>query len=121
MIILVFAIFMTTLMFLILGTLYGEDHVDCKLIEFEIVSACKKGKSVDFVLNNNADKSFNFKLNDIKNSNYIMLSTDSGKKISANLLDETTITILPYFVLGPNEYECKGKIQKINSEVLITC
>lgn len=120
-IILVFSLIMTSLLILILGSVYGEEHEDCKLVDFEIASMCKKGSSVDFTLNNNAKKAMFFKLNGVKSAEYVLLSGDLGKMFSANTNEDTTVKILPYINSGNKIYECKGKVQKINSEVLLSC
>ena len=119
MILLIFSVIMTGFIIFVIDSVYGVEHADCKLVNFEITSMCKKGGSTQFNVNNNAQKALFLKVNSVKKSDFF-LPANSEKLFNA-VPDDGKIELLPYIDYAGKTYECSGKVQKINAEVLTSC
>lgn len=119
MILLIFSVIMTGFITFVIGSVYGVEHADCKLVDFEIRNMCKKSSSAQFNIDNNAQKGLSLKINGKKNSEYF-LPANSEKLFNA-ISENGKIELLPYIDYGGKTYECSGKVQKINAEVLTSC
>ncbi len=119
-ILLIFSAIITSFMVFILSVIYGEEHIDCKLVNFEIQNSCKDGKAVSFKINNIGSKILNFELNDISDQNYFVI-IETNKQFSFIDDEDSNVIILPYLKSADKIYYCSGKSQSIDSKVLIKC
>ena len=119
MILLIFSVIMTGFIIFVIGSVYGVEHADCKLVNFEIRDMCKKGGSAQFNVDNNAQKGLFLKVNGLKNSNYFLPA--NSEKLFNVLSNDGKVELLPYIDYAGKTYECSGKVQKINAEVLTSC
>lgn len=116
---LIFSVIMSIFIILILVAVYGEEHEDCKLVDFEIVNMCNKGSATEFTIKNDAEKRLFLKINGKKSEEYFL--TTKTDKIFNILSEDGSIEVLPYIDYASKTYDCSGKVQKINTGVLTKC
>ena len=115
-ILLLFSIFMTMILVVVLDKLYGNQHLDCDKLKLEITEKSRDKALVRFAIESNLDANFVLK-------EYPELSTFSikSKEIKRNTVRKkgNTISILPIIIVDDNIFECREKIIKISVKTLI--
>ena len=118
--ILIISVIMSFLLVFLLPQIYGKDHVKCLDVQFEIENLCKNSKnSVSFDLLNNYNSSLKFNIDSKILPNYFIAANSKGI-INVNL-DDSILRIFPVLIEDEINYECRGKLKSLNTDVIRKC
>ncbi len=109
------------LLSLTLTQIYGEDNQKCQEVLYEVKDICKKDSSVEFNLKNDYTSVLDFKINDKRDVLNYRLDSGEEKKLIVRMLDKNVLVLVPIIKDAGKNFECSGKVKKINTEVLIKC
>ncbi len=120
-ILLIVSITMALFLSVVLTQIYGDDNKLCKKITFEVTNPCRKGETASFFLNNNNAQPVEFKINGKRDILKYYVPANGKKEITVSIQDKHIIKIVPLVKQMGDIFECNGKLETINSEVLTKC
>lgn len=94
---------------------YGDEHQDCKNVDFDIENQCKESKKVNFEIVNNANKQLSVQV-----GNKVFNIEGGSSKTGYQVTDQSKVVFMPIIEAG-KVFECRGRVKKLNVEVLIKC
>lgn len=112
----VFSIFMTILLYLLLGTIYQEDNQLCQSVDFQLKNTCKKSGFLSFTVANKGGLPFAFEIEGI------VRESKSGEDTKVKIYtQQKTIDFTPQVSDGFNKYTCNSKTETIKMELVPIC
>ena len=104
----------------ILDGIYGQDHANCNLLEFEMKDFCKNEKSLEFSIVNKWNSTLDFSINEKLDPQKYRVK--SGKSSLITIIQEGDfLNVIPIIKVGNNNYVCNGRLQRVNTEIIGKC
>ncbi len=118
-VLLIFAVIMTTIFIPLLGTLFKEDDKSCQNVNFNLDEVCKKNGFLIFNVENTGTTPFSYTLTNTPSSKTLVEVGETSKV--RTFTEANTIDVVPITTDGFNEFVCSNKEQNIRMELVSLC
>lgn len=118
-VLLLFSVLMTIILFPILGTIYADDNINCQKVKYETPDMCRRSGFLIFQFVNTGEIDFvgDF-THSYSESHELKMGEDKKLKI---YVDKSDVKLLPIVSDGFNKFECSSKEEKIKMELVPLC
>lgn len=117
--ILVVAFVMAGLLFFVLDVVYGEDPEGCKFVDFDVSGMCREGKTANFVFANKGSFVLDVEIDGKREDGY-SFGIGESRRMKVVISDKN-MDFVPLVRVAGGFEECRGKVKKYNTEVLVKC
>ena len=111
---------MAVLLVSVISIVYTPDHSNCEMVEIEILNSCRDANIYKIEIMNNGDDVVRLNING-QDSIENILSPKTSKEFRINRRDGDRAVIIPAISEGGILYLCRGKTERIQTEIIGIC